>query len=68
MLKTYYYSADRKIAIRLNTSSFAWQFQIEHFGRLPGYSALVFDNRGVGHSGAPRGPYTYVLHVSVLNK
>jgi hypothetical protein len=43
---------------RLNSSSFAWGPQIEHFGRLPEYSVLIFDNRGVGYSDAPRGPYT----------
>jgi hypothetical protein len=46
---------------RLNTSSFSWETQVKHFGRLPKYSILVFDNIGVGYSGAPRGPYTYVL-------
>ncbi|ELU40418.1 alpha/beta hydrolase family domain-containing protein [Rhizoctonia solani AG-1 IA] len=45
---------------RLNSSSFSWQHQVEHFGPLEKYSILVFDNRGVGHSDAPRGPYTYV--------
>lgn len=42
----------------LNSSSFSWQHQVEHFGSLEKYSLLVFDNRGVGHSDAPRGPYT----------
>ncbi|KAJ7286044.1 alpha/beta-hydrolase [Mycena rebaudengoi] len=42
----------------LNSSSFAWLTQVEHFGRMSEYSLLVFDNRGVGHSGVPRGPYT----------
>ncbi|KAJ7470341.1 alpha/beta-hydrolase [Mycena latifolia] len=42
----------------LNSSSFAWLAQVQHFGRLSDYSMLVFDNRGVGHSGVPRGPYT----------
>ncbi|CAE6450684.1 unnamed protein product [Rhizoctonia solani] len=42
----------------LNSSSFSWQHQVEHFGALEKYSILVFDNRGVGHSSAPRGPYT----------
>ncbi|EGN96172.1 hypothetical protein SERLA73DRAFT_185781 [Serpula lacrymans var. lacrymans S7.3] len=42
----------------LNSSSFTWAPQIDHFGRMSKYSALVFDNRGVGHSGSPRGPYT----------
>ncbi|KAG9088858.1 hypothetical protein FS749_001803 [Ceratobasidium sp. UAMH 11750] len=42
----------------LNSSSFSWQHQVEHFGPLDKYSILVFDNRGVGNSDAPRGPYT----------
>ncbi|KII88937.1 hypothetical protein PLICRDRAFT_175189 [Plicaturopsis crispa FD-325 SS-3] len=42
----------------LNGSSFGWEYQVAYFGRLPEYSVLVFDNRGVGHSGAPRGPYS----------
>lgn len=42
----------------MNSSSFAWRWQVEHFGRNSRYSVLVFDNRGVGHSGTPRGPYT----------
>ncbi|KAJ7236736.1 Alpha/Beta hydrolase protein [Mycena haematopus] len=42
----------------LNSSSFAWVAQVRHFGRLSDYSTLVFDNRGVGHSGTPRGPYS----------
>lgn len=44
----------------VNSTSFGWFSQVEHFGRLPQYSVLVFDNRGVGMSGTPRGPYTYV--------
>jgi hypothetical protein len=43
---------------RLNSSSFAWEWQVEYFGQISDYSVLVFDNRGVGNSGAPRGPYT----------
>ncbi|KAJ7090226.1 alpha/beta-hydrolase [Mycena belliarum] len=42
----------------LNSSSFAWLGQVQHFGKLSEYSVLVFDNRGVGHSSVPRGPYT----------
>ncbi|KAI0797835.1 alpha/beta-hydrolase [Abortiporus biennis] len=42
----------------LNSTSFAWSPQVEYFGRKPEYSVLVFDNRGVGNSGVPRGPYT----------
>ncbi|CAE6502177.1 unnamed protein product [Rhizoctonia solani] len=42
----------------LNSSSFSWQHQVEHFGQLEKYAILVFDNRGVGYSDAPWGPYT----------
>ncbi|TFY80065.1 hypothetical protein EWM64_g3942 [Hericium alpestre] len=42
----------------LNSSSFSWAPQVAHFGRDPQYSILVFDNRGVGNSGTPRGPYS----------
>ncbi|KAF9257784.1 alpha/beta-hydrolase [Marasmius fiardii PR-910] len=42
----------------LNSSSFAWFSQVEYFSKLPGYTVLAFDNRGVGNSGTPKGPYT----------
>ncbi|KAI0646898.1 alpha/beta-hydrolase [Trametes meyenii] len=42
----------------LNSSSSGWLPQVEHFGRNLEYSLLVFDNRGVGNSSGPRGPYT----------
>ncbi|KAI9456102.1 Alpha/Beta hydrolase protein [Boletus coccyginus] len=42
----------------MNNSSFAWLPQVDHFGKLEQYSTLVFDNRGVGMSGSPRGPYS----------
>ncbi|KAF8815809.1 alpha/beta-hydrolase [Phlegmacium glaucopus] len=51
----------------LNSSCFSWGPQVRWFGggipRGSGegeeeYTALVFDNRGVGNSGYPRGPYT----------
>ncbi|KAI6116917.1 Alpha/Beta hydrolase protein [Pisolithus croceorrhizus] len=42
----------------LNGTSGDWLLQVRHFGRLPQYSVLVFDNRGVGNSSSPRGPYT----------
>lgn len=44
----------------LNSSAFAWGPQIEHFGPSETHTALVFDNRGVGNSGYPWGPYTCV--------
>ncbi|KAJ7632235.1 alpha/beta-hydrolase [Roridomyces roridus] len=53
-------SGPQKVALimGLNSSCFAWLGQVEHFGRMSDYSVLVFDNRGVGHSEAPRGPYS----------
>jgi hypothetical protein len=56
--------SDIKCIYRLNTSSFAWLPQVDHFGHLPEYSILVFDNMGAGNSGAPRGPYSYVVFIS----
>ncbi|KAG7092169.1 hypothetical protein E1B28_008538 [Marasmius oreades] len=53
-------SGPEKIALimGLNSSSFSWFLQVEHFSKLPGYTVLAFDNRGVGNSGTPKGPYT----------
>jgi len=59
----------------LNSSCFGWGAQVRWFsgeknvGGTDGqgdaeegeYTSLVFDNRGVGNSGYPRGPYTCVL-------
>ena len=42
----------------LNSSSFSWGPQVRYFGQEGDCTALVFDNRGVGNSGYPRGPYT----------
>jgi len=42
----------------LNVSSNSWAMQVKHFSRLPQYSILVFDNRGVGNSDTPMGPYS----------
>ncbi|KAF9468764.1 alpha/beta-hydrolase [Collybia nuda] len=42
----------------LNSSAFAWGPQVRHFGPSDTHTVLVFDNRGVGNSGYPRGPYT----------
>ena len=51
----------------LNSSCFSWGPQVRWFGaglpRVVGdeeeeYTALLFDNRGVGNSGYPKGPYT----------
>ncbi|KAF8075949.1 alpha/beta-hydrolase [Lyophyllum atratum] len=40
------------------TDAFSWGPQVEHFGHSKEHTILVFDNRGVGNSGYPRGPYT----------
>ena len=40
----------------LNVSCFSWGSQVRSFGDGD-YTALVFDNRGVGNSGYPKGPY-----------
>jgi len=40
----------------LNTSSFSWGDQVELLSK--DNSVLVFDNRGVGNSTTPRGPYS----------
>lgn len=48
----------------LNSSCFSWGPQVSYFGRRGeggDCTALVFDNRGVGNSGYPRGPYTSVF-------
>ncbi|KAF9530989.1 Alpha/Beta hydrolase protein [Crepidotus variabilis] len=45
----------------LNSTSFSWGPQVRYFGggREGGdCTALVFDNRGVGNSDYPKGPYT----------
>ncbi|KAH9033695.1 alpha/beta-hydrolase [Lactarius deliciosus] len=36
----------------------AWAAQVKHFSQLSQYTILVFDNRGVGNSGTPMGPYS----------
>ena len=40
----------------MNTTMFGWAPQVEHFAKT--HSVLVFDNRGVGNSGTPRGAYS----------
>jgi len=44
--------------IGLNASCNTWAPQVKHFSRLSQYTVLVFDNRGVGNSDTPRGPYS----------
>ena len=51
----------------LNASCFYWNSQVRWFASgVPDeegeeYTTLVFDNRGVGNSGYPKGPYTWVF-------
>ncbi|KAG8841213.1 hypothetical protein FRC20_005151 [Serendipita sp. 405] len=40
----------------LNTTSFAWGGQVPYLAKT--HSVLVLDNRGVGNSDTPKGPYT----------
>ncbi|KAI0319253.1 alpha/beta-hydrolase [Amylostereum chailletii] len=42
----------------LNGTFLSWINQVKHFGRSSRYSLLVFDNRGVGNSTTPKGPYS----------
>ncbi|KAF8526844.1 alpha/beta-hydrolase [Hysterangium stoloniferum] len=42
----------------LNTTSFSWATQVRYFAKTGRHSVLVFDNRGVGNSTVPKGPYT----------
>jgi pimeloyl-ACP methyl ester carboxylesterase len=44
--------------VGLNNTSFAWESQVKYFAPIEKYSVVVFDNRGVGNSDAPRGPYS----------
>jgi pimeloyl-ACP methyl ester carboxylesterase len=37
---------------------------VDYFGKSDRYTILVFDNRGVGNSGTPKGPYAYVYSLS----
>jgi pimeloyl-ACP methyl ester carboxylesterase len=43
----------------LNSSSFSWGNQVELLAKHN--SVLVLDNRGVGNSSTPRGPYSYAF-------
>ncbi|KAH9036175.1 alpha/beta-hydrolase [Lactarius pseudohatsudake] len=42
----------------INDGLNSWVGQVKHFGRLPQYSILVFDNRGTGNSDTPKGLYS----------
>ncbi|KAG0364026.1 alpha/beta-hydrolase [Gamsiella multidivaricata] len=42
----------------LNSPGSAWEPVVEHFSRNPEYTTVFFDNRGVGHSDAPKGLYS----------
>jgi len=42
----------------LATSHKSWEAQVNHFKMLPDFQICVFDNRGVGFSSSPPGPYS----------
>ena len=42
----------------MNGSFLSWMRQVEYLSRTGKHQVLVFDNRGAGNSGTPRGPYT----------
>ncbi|KAF9169470.1 hypothetical protein BGX20_010272 [Mortierella sp. AD010] len=42
----------------LNSPGSAWEPVFEHFSNNPEYTTVFFDNRGVGHSDAPKGLYS----------
>ncbi|KAF9114667.1 hypothetical protein BGX27_010153 [Mortierella sp. AM989] len=41
----------------LNSPGSAWEPVFAHFSKNPEYTTVLFDNRGVGHSDAPKGLY-----------
>lgn len=45
----------------LNGSCFGWSKQINNLALTGKYQLLAFDNRAVGHSTGPRGPYRLAL-------
>ncbi|KAH8829340.1 alpha/beta-hydrolase [Flagelloscypha sp. PMI_526] len=58
------------LMIGLNSSASGWMFQMRHFPHTGQHEVLVFDNRGVGNSGYPRGPCKkiYVIYsINMLN-
>ncbi|KAI8601322.1 Alpha/Beta hydrolase protein [Dissophora ornata] len=42
----------------LNTPGNAWDSVVEQFAKNPEFTTVFFDNRGVGHSDAPKGLYS----------
>ncbi|KAI9358009.1 Alpha/Beta hydrolase protein [Zopfochytrium polystomum] len=42
----------------LHVTLAGWEYQAEHFGAHGDFTAVVFDNRGIGKSDAPAGRYT----------
>ncbi|KAH9168010.1 Alpha/Beta hydrolase protein [Lactarius sanguifluus] len=46
------------LLITINEILNSWAAQVKYFSRLPQYSILVFDNRGIGNSDTPKGPYS----------
>ncbi|KAJ1977712.1 hypothetical protein H4R35_002188 [Dimargaris xerosporica] len=45
----------------LNSTSAFWKLQTEYFGALDRYQVCVFDNRGIGKSEVPPGPYSITM-------
>ena len=41
----------------LNSSCLAWERQTKYLAETGKYTVLIFDNRGMGHSDAPKGLY-----------
>ncbi|KAI9295511.1 alpha/beta-hydrolase [Neoconidiobolus thromboides FSU 785] len=45
----------------LNATGSHWGYQAKYFGNLEDYQVCTFDNRGIGTSSCPPGPYTTSL-------
>jgi pimeloyl-ACP methyl ester carboxylesterase len=46
------------VRMGLNISLQSWDYQYGYFSKQKEFSALVFDNRGVGWTDSPKGRYT----------
>lgn len=57
-----YGSGSKKVffVMGLNGTGSHWTLQAEYFGALDDYQVCLFDNRGIGQSSAPPGPYRYL--------